>query len=278
MSVFVFAVVLAAAVLHAGWNAMAKAVPDRRVAAGLLGVAGLVPSAIGVAVLPVPSPGSWPFIAASSVVSVGYLLLLTHAYHYGEFSQIYPLARGLPPLLVTVFAMVVLGERLGAAQLAGVGIVSVALTALIFTGGRPRPGTGLGLATATGVMIALYTVIDGVGVRQSGNALSYAVWRFLLESPLSIAASWALFGGGFWRAARQSAWLGLFAGLLAMTAFAAVVWAQARAPLALVSAVRETSLLFSGFIGALVFRERLTAARLSATTVAIIGIALIQVA
>jgi drug/metabolite transporter (DMT)-like permease len=223
----VFVVVLAAALLHASWNAIAKAIPDRWVAAGLFGAAGLIPAGIGAATLPLPQPDSWPYIVASSLLSASYLILLMHAYHYGEFSQIYPLARGLPPLLVALFALVMLGERLNGGQLAGVALVSVALTMLVFAGGRPRPGSGLGLAAATGVLIAMYTALDGAGVRQSGHTLSYAMWRFLLEAPLLVGISWAMSGTGFWRAAARSASLGLLGGLLAMAAFAAVVWAQA---------------------------------------------------
>ena len=272
-----FIAVLAAAILHASWNAIAKAVPDQRVAAGLLSVAGLLSGAVGAAVLPAPDPGSWPFIAVSSVLQAGYLLLLVRAYRYGEFGQVYPLARGLPPLLVTVFSLAVLGERLTVGQLAGVVVVSLALTALVFAGRRPAPATGLWLAAATGVLITSYTIVDGVGVRQSGHSLSYAAWLFLAHGLLVLGASWAMYGRGYVRAAAPSARLGLLGGVLAMTAYATVLWAQTQAPLALVSAVRETSLLFAGVIGTLVFAERFSAIRLVATAAAVAGIVLVRV-
>jgi drug/metabolite transporter (DMT)-like permease len=278
MAGWVFAAVLGAAVLHASWNAIAKAIPDQRVAASLLSAAALVAGGIGAAVLPAPDPASWPYIATSAVLQAGYLLLLVNAYRYGEFGQVYPLARGMPPLLVTGFALAVLGERLSGGQLAGVVVVSLALTGLVFAGGRPRAGSGLGLAAATGLVIAAYSLVDGVGVRQSGQPLAYAMWLFLLQGPLVIAASRVIYGARLWRVAARPASLGLLGGVLALAAYAIVLWAQSRAPLPLVSAVRETSLLFAGLIGTLVFGERFSPTRLAATVTAAAGIALLQAA
>jgi drug/metabolite transporter (DMT)-like permease len=274
----VLLVVLAAAILHAVWNAIAKAVRDRRVTACLLATAGLLPAIAGVVALPTPDPGVWPYLAASSVASTVYLLLLTHAYQHGEFGQVYPLARGLPPLLVTLFALGILDEHLTRSQLAGVAVISLALSALVFANGPPKAGVGLGPAAAAGAMIATYTIIDGIGVRESGHALSYAAWRLLLEGVLVLAASRVLVGAGLWQAARPFAALGLTGGLLAVAAFTAVLWAQSQAPLALVSAVRESSLLFAAAIGMFVFRERLNATRLAATVAAAAGIVLINTA
>jgi drug/metabolite transporter (DMT)-like permease len=278
MAGVVFAAVLGAAVLHASWNAIAKAVPDQRVAASLLSAAALVAGGIGAAVLPAPDPASWPYLVTSAVLQSGYLLLLVNAYRYGEFGQVYPLARGMPPLLVAVFALAVLGERIAGGQLAGVVVVSLALTGLVFAGGRPRAGSGLGLAAATGLVITAYTLVDGVGVRESGQPLSYAMWLFLLQGPLVITASRVMYGARLWRVAARSAPLGLLSGVLALAAYAIVLWAQSRAPLPLVSAVRETSLLFAGLIGTLVFGERFSPTRLAATVAAVAGIALLQLA
>jgi drug/metabolite transporter (DMT)-like permease len=277
MAGLVFVAVLFAAVMHASWNAVAKAIPNQWVSAGLMATAGLVPGAIGAAVLPPPAPAAWPYLAVSAVLQAGYLLLLVQAYRYGEFGQVYPLARGLPPLLVTGVSLIVLGERLSAGQLAGVVVVSLALTALVFAGRPVVVGAGLGLAAATGLVIATYTIVDGVGVRRSGHPLSYAMWLALLTGLLVLAASRAMHGRGLWAAAVRSAPLGLLGGVLALAAYTTVLWAQSRAPLALVSALRETSLLFAGVIGTLVFGERFRPIRLVATVAAVAGIVLIQV-
>lgn len=272
-----FLAVLGAAVLHATWNALAKLVPDHRVAAGLMALVGLAVGGIGVLLLPAPLPGSWPFLLTSVVLQAGYLMLLTHAYRHGEFGQVYPLARGLPPLLVTGVSLAVLGERLSPGQLAGVVVVSAALSTLVFAGGRPRAGNGLGLAALTGVLIASYTLVDGVGVRLSGHPLSYAMWLSLLQGPLVLGVSGLRHGRGFTRAMAGSARLGLTGGALALVAYAVVLWAQSRAPLPLVSALRETSLLFAGVLGTLVFRERFSPVRLAATAAALAGVVLLQV-
>jgi drug/metabolite transporter (DMT)-like permease len=272
----IFVAVLAAAVLHATWNAIAKLIPDHRVAAGAMALSGVGVGAVGVMLLPVPLPESWPFLATSVVLQAGYLLLLTRAYGSGEFGQVYPLARGLPPLLVTGVSLAVLGERLSPGQLVGVVVVSLALTTMVFAGGRPRPGTGLGLAAATGVVIACYTLVDGVGVRHSGQPLSYAMWLFFLQGPLVLATGRVLYGRGYGRTLAGSARLGLLGGSLALTAYALVLWAQSQAPLALVSALRETSLLFAGVLGTLVFRERFSLVRLAATVCAVVGVVLLQ--
>lgn len=271
-----FAAVLVAAVLHASWNAIAKMIPDQRMAAGLLGAVGIVPGALGAAALPAPQRACWPLLAASSILSASYLLLLVHAYRFGEFGQVYPLARGLPPLLVAAFSLTALGERLSGGQLAGVVLVSMALTALVFADGRPKSPSGIGLAVATGVVVAADSIVDGVGVRMSGHPLSYAMWLFLLQGPLAVAASRVLSGPGYWTAMARSARLGVIGGLFVVAAYSTVLWAQSRAPLALVSALRETSLLFAGVIATLVFGERFSAVRLAATVAAIGGIVLVQ--
>jgi drug/metabolite transporter (DMT)-like permease len=162
-------------------------------------------------------------------------------------------------------------------QLAGVLLVSLALTALVFSGGRPRSGSGLGLAAATGVVIATYTLVDGVGVRHSGHPLSYAMWLFLIQGILVLAVCWATFGPGFGPEMARSAGPGLLGGLLAVAAYATVLWAQSRAPLPLVSAVRETGrLLFAGVLGMMIFGERFSVIRLVATSAAVAGIVLVQ--
>jgi drug/metabolite transporter (DMT)-like permease len=276
MAAPVLLLVLVAAAAHASWNAIAKAIPDQLAAAGLLSAAGAAAGAVGALVLPAPNRDSWPFIAVSSFLQAGYLLLLVRAYRFGEFSQVYPLARGLPPLLVSVVSVGLLGERLTGGQLAGVLLVSLALSALVLSGGPPRSGSGLGLAAATGVVIATYTLTDGVGVRQSVHPLSYAMWLFLIQGVLVLAVCRATFGPGFGPQMARSAGPGLLGGLLAVAAYATVVWAQSRAPLPLVSAVRETSLLFAGVIGTMIFGERFSMTRLVATTAAVAGIVIVQ--
>ncbi|WP_424528965.1 EamA family transporter [Sphaerisporangium viridialbum] len=279
MSPAVVAAVLGSAVLHAAWNALATAIPDHRVASALMGAAFVSVAGVGVCLVPPPDRASWPYLAASAVLQSAYLLLLVNAYRRGEFGKVYPLARGTSPLLVTAVAVPLLGDRLSAGQLAGVAVLSVALCWLVFAGGRPAAGSwrGHALALTTGVTIAAYTIVDGAGVRQSGHALSYALWLFLLQGLLIIGVCLATAGLGFRTGLTLSWRRGLLGGVLSLAAYAIVLWAQTRSPLALVSALRETSVLFAVAIGAVVFAEKITAQKVAATVLAFAGIALIKV-
>jgi drug/metabolite transporter (DMT)-like permease len=276
VSVLVFAVVLASAVLHASWNALAKAIPDRLVAAALIGLGYLVGGVAGLVAFGLPAARSLPYAVGSALLQVCYLLLLTAAYRHGEFARVYPLARGLSPLLVTVVTVTVLGAHLSPGELAGIALIVGALGALVLVGGRPRRGDGLGLAAATGVVIALYTLVDGFGVRGSGDALGYASLLFALQGPVLPVVCRLLSGPGFTARLVRHAPLGLLGGLLSLLSYGAVVWAQSLGSLALVSALRETSVLFAGAIGALFFAERFSRLRMAVTAVAVGGIVLLQ--
>jgi drug/metabolite transporter (DMT)-like permease len=274
----VAALVLATACLHAGWNTAAKSVGDRWVSSALIGSVYAVVGLVAVVVLPVPDAASWPFLAASVVLQVGYLLLLTTAYQYGDMSRLYPLVRGMSPLLVTLFAVVVLREQVGPGVLAGVAVLVGGLVALAFAHGRPRRGHGVGLALATGVTIAGYTVVDGLGVRQSGHPLGYAAWLFALQGPILVAVCLWRGGPGMAQRLRRHRAVGLAGGVLSLLSYAVVVWAQARAPLAIVAALRETSVLWGAVAGSVLLRERLGWKGVVATVLAAAGAVLVQVA
>lgn len=278
MSALVVAVVLGAAVLHAGWNALAKAIPDRLVASALIGLVYLVGGGIGALLLPLPPARAWPYLVASALLQTAYLLLLTAAYRHGEFGRVYPVARGMSPLLVTIVTVVVLGERLPWGALAGIAVVCAALGSLVFLGGRPRRGDGLGLAAATGTVIAAYTLVDGIGVRTAGAALPYAAWLFLLQGPVLPLVCRLLSGPGFGRTLLRYAPRGAAGGLLSLLSYGAVVWAQRAGSVPLVSALRETSVLFAGVLGALFFAERFSRARMAVTVLAVAGIVLMETA
>lgn len=293
--------VLGSAILHAGWNALAKAIPHRLLASTLMGTVYLAGGAAWCAIAPFPAAASWPYLATSAVLQTGYLLLLTAAYSQGEFGRIYPMARGTAPLLVTIFSLTVLGERLRPGQLAGIALVVAALAGLVLLRGRPLRGEGVGLAALTGIVIAAYSLVDGLGVRHSGSAAGYAAWLFAVQGPLLVGTSLALAGprrligmlrspgdraapaaaSPRLRSARHRERLivaaGVAGGLLSLAAYAIVLWAQSRASLSLVSALRETSVLFAGLIGTLVFRERFSGRQTFAAVTVLAGIVLIQV-
>lgn len=273
----VLGVVLGTAFLHAAWNTAAKSVGDRWVSSLLIGVANFVTGLVGVLLFDVPVAACWPFIVASAIAQSCYLLLLTTAYSYGDMSRLYPVARGLSPLIVTVVSVGFLGESLSRPALLGVIIICTAITLLAFARGLPRRGQGVGLALATGAAIATYTLIDGVGVRLSTSALGYASWLFLLQGPLVVAFCWWRGGPHLSNRVRANLLKGLGGGVLSVVAYTIVVWAQVRAPLSLVSALRETSVLWAALAGRVFLHEQLNRKEVAAVVLAALGAATLQI-
>jgi drug/metabolite transporter (DMT)-like permease len=277
LSLPVTTAVLAAAVTHATWNAIAHGIKDQTLAFGLIGAGGIVTAIPLVAVVAAPRPGAWPYLLGSVAIHVFYNLLLMRSYRYGEFGQVYPLARGLSPLVVTILAAVFVGEHLALHQVAGVLIVSAGLAALVFAGRWPGRVVVLA-AVGTGLTIAAYTTVDGVGVRLSASPVGYIGWLMLLQS-LCVPA-FALVRRRDVLAKQRPRVLvsGLAAGALSVLAYGLVLWAQTRGALAPIAALRETSVIFGAIIGTLVFREPFGRARIVATVLVVAGILLLNVA
>jgi drug/metabolite transporter (DMT)-like permease len=268
--------VLAAAVTHAAWNAIAHGIKDQTLAFALIGVGGIVAAIPLIIVAAVPRSASWPYLLASVAVHVFYVLLLMQCYRLGEFSQVYPLARGVSPPLVTILAAVFVHEHLALPQVAGVVIVSAGLAALVFGGGRPGKAAFLA-AVGTGLTIAAYTTVDGVGVRLSASPDGYIAWLILLESLCVPMFALARRRDVLLKQPPRVLLSGLAAGALSLLAYGLVLWAQTRGALAPIAALRETSVIFGAIIGALVFREPFGRTRITATVIVVGGILLLNV-
>jgi len=265
-------VVLAAAVTHAAWNAIAHGIKDQTLAFALIGVGGIMTAIPLVIVTALPRSSSWPYLLGSVAIHVFYVLLLMQCYRLGEFSQVYPLARGVSPLLVTILAAVFVHEHLALPQIGGVVIVSAGLAFLVFAGRRPGRGAFLA-AVGTGLTIAAYTTVDGVGVRLSESPVGYIGWLILLQSlcvPLFAAVRRR---DVLLKQPRRILLSGLAAGALSVLAYG-----QTRGALAPIAALRETSVIFGAIIGTLVFREPFGRARIGATVLVVTGIVLLNVA
>jgi drug/metabolite transporter (DMT)-like permease len=269
--------VLVAAVTHATWNAIAHGIKDQTLAFALIGVGGIVVAIPLIFVAAMPRPDCWPYLLASIVIHVFYNLLLMRCYRLGEFGQVYPLARGTSPLVVTILAAIFLHEHLALPQIAGVLVVSGGLAALVFAGRRPGR-TAFLAAVGTGLTIAAYTTVDGVGVRLSHSPVGYIGWLMLLES-LGVPM--------FALVRRRDVLLkqppkillgGLAAGALSVLAYGLVLWAQTKGALAPIAALRETSVIFGAIIGTLVFREPFGRTRVAATFLVVGGIVLLNIA
>ena len=278
MTTFLVGLVLLAALLHASWNAMAKSggTPEYSIAAYQL-VGGLI-CAVLVFTVPAPSPGSWPMILASVIIHNIYYYTLAMSYRSGDLSQVYPLFRGLAPVLVAIGAALFAEEWLSTGSLIGIALISIGLTSLTLFGGKlgKISPAALRWGLATSVLIACYTVVDGLGVRQAGNSLSYIFWLFLLE-PFPICIFLLIYKRVQWfEYLRQKSAKVIVGGVASSTAYALVIYAMSLGSMALVSSLRETSVIFAALIGTLLFHEPFGRQRIIAAALVSFGIVLIR--
>jgi drug/metabolite transporter (DMT)-like permease len=277
VSGFVLAAVLFAALLHALWNAAVKAsVKQSLPSAAIFIGAGLV-AGFALPFLPIPAGPSWPFLLGSVAVHVGYSLMLGRAYRAGDFSHAYPLMRGLPPLM-TAGAMLLLSDERGSAlQQAGMLVLCAGILSLALEGARgPLRKAATGWALAVAVAIATYTVLDGFGGRLSGHPAAYVAWTCFLEA-ICLSAWLGYRQGPATLVAVLRRWpVTLVGGATTLVAYAIVVWAMTQAPVALVSALRESSVAFAAVLGVLVFKERLGPGRVVAIVLVLAGILLMR--
>ena len=268
--------VLIAAVTHAIWNAIAHGIKDQTLAFALIGVGGIVVSIPLVIVAAVPRAASWPYLLASVAIHVFYNLLLMQCYRLGEFGQVYPLARGVSPLVVTILAAVFVHEHLAWPQIAGVLVVSAGLATLVLAGRRPGRAAFLA-AVGTGLTIAAYTTVDGVGVRASGSPVGYIGWLMILESLCVPMFAAVRRREVLLKQPKRILAAGLAAGALSVLAYGLVLWAQTRGALAPIAALRETSVIFGAIIATLIFREPFGRTRILATMLVAGGIVLLNI-
>jgi drug/metabolite transporter (DMT)-like permease len=270
--------VIAAGALHAAWNAIAKHISDRVMGFAVMGVCETVGAALIVAVTGLPARAAIWFAVASAVIHVGYEAALLNSYRLGSFNQVYPIARGTSPLVVAVGAYLFAGEQLGVIPLTGVVILAAGLMTLALSSGRlaRSDGPAIGVAVITGLTIASYTLVDGLGVRTAHDPYAYAGLMFLLQAPVFPVIALIRRPLSQWRDQALVS-RGLVAGALSLLAYGIVLWAQSRAPLAEVAAIREVSVVFAALIGMLFLKERFGPRRVAAAVVIAAGIVLISV-
>jgi len=262
MDLRIVALVLFAAFLHAAWNGVLHGGADRLWSMTVISIAMAAVAFLALPFLPYPAQASWPYLIVSGLVHIGYNLSLVRNYRTGDLGVSYPIARGASPLLITLGAAIFAGEHLNPLSLAGVVLISAGIIAMAFQGQRMQTGN-LAAALMTGVFIAIYTVIDGMGVRLAGDAIAYTVWMsaFFLLMPLYFLME----RGAAAFAAPFNAWVGaLTGGIFAMAAYGIVIFAMQRSAMGLVSALRETSVVFAALIGWFFLGEVLTWRRMNA--------------
>ena len=274
----IIGVVIGAGALHACWNAIAKQVTDRLMAFAWIAVASMTAGGVVLAITGLPAREAIPFAITSAVIHIGYNLGLMSSYRLGAFNQTYPIARGTSPLVVAVGAYFLADEHLGAPALIGIATLAAGLMSLALSSGRLTRDDlpAVGAAVLTGLTIAAYTITDGLGVRHAHDPWAYTALLFVLQGPPMLIAALARRPLAAWRDA-ATMHRGATAGLLATVAYGTVLWAQTRAPLAEVAAIREISVVFAALIGVAVLGEdfgkrRVVAALVIATGIVLIGI------
>lgn len=275
MELGVFLAVLVAALLHAGWNAVIKTGLDKQSAMLVLTLANAGIGAAVALVLPMPAAGAWPWLILSILIHTAYQSFLGLAYEQGDLSRVYPIARGAAPMLVLAFSLLALAEPLARGEVLGVVILGLGIA--LMAHGALRNGESrrllpyaLGAACAT----AGYTLSDGFGGRASGAPVAYVAWLMMglavVYAPLVLV--WR--GPGLLRVPIRGWALGALGAAASFGAYAIAVWAMTVAPIPLVGALRETSILFAVLIGWLVFGERMDSGKAMAAVLIVAGVAL----
>jgi len=255
--------VLAAAALHATWNALIKSGQDKFIETVLLVMGAGVVSGIALLFVPRPATASWPFLLASAAIHCVYFSLVAGAYRLGDLSVIYPIMRGTAPALTAIFTAIVLREEIGRGGWLGIALLCAGILWLARDGLRAardqRQGLIIGLLNA--LVIVAYTVVDGLGARAAESALSYVLWMFFLNM-LAFGVLALLRRSKAILAVPMRGWLkGIIAGICSIGSYGIALWAMTQAPIALVAALRETSALFGTLLAALVLHERFGRAR-----------------
>jgi drug/metabolite transporter (DMT)-like permease len=279
MPITVMIIVLLAALLHASWNFLVKRTEDKHLSMSAI-VIGHTPFAAAVLLCaPTPNLASLPYMLTGAVLHTGYQLFLLYSYRIGDLSQVYPLARGVAPLIVACISVVLLGVKLSYLELAaivtiGTGIMSLTL---VRRSDGLRNGRAASLAIITGGFIAAYSLVDGFGAREAGTALGFYGSLSILNAIIFVSIMRIIRPGLLKRVVFQNFRLALSGGCASFTAYALVVWAFTLAPIALVSALRETSIIFALLLGVFALKERLDLIKLFATMLTLLGVGMLRV-
>jgi drug/metabolite transporter (DMT)-like permease len=283
----IIGLLLLAALMHASWNAVLKSDQSDRLATfGVITAIGMVMGLCAMPFLPSIEPAAWKYLLISTAIHGLYFTFLLRAYSLGDLSHIYPIARGLNPLLVMLVSGHLVGEHFRVQDVVGIllmsgGVISIALPQRSVA---PRPAGRYGLATLfamlTGAAIAAYIVVDGLGVRSAGptlqQRLAYVAWLYVLSGPwLLLLAIW-LRPDTIWSHLRKNWWRGAVGGATANTSYGVAIYALALGPMAHVAALRETSVLFGALIGALLLHESFGARRVAAAVAIVAGLVLMN--
>jgi drug/metabolite transporter (DMT)-like permease len=274
----VIGLVLLAAVMHASWNAVVKSDRDRLASMGIVMATGAVICLALVPFVNFPAPAAWPWLLSSIVIHNFYFYFLLSAYAHGDLSHVYPIARGLGPVLVAIFSSTIAGETLSAVEAGGVTLVSIGILTVALANGVPRGSDWRPTlyALITGITIAGYTFSDGLGARHSGDALGYIVWLNIFEGPWVIAVALWKRRGLMVPYLAQNWTRNVGGGVIATLGYGIAIWALSLGAMAHVAALRETSVIFAALIGTLLLREAFGLRRVLAAVLVVSGLLLMN--
>lgn len=267
---------LTAAMIHAAWHSLIKSSGDQLTAFAGMGLVAAVPALAAIAYVGLPGPGTWVILAGSAALHVAYKLCMSRAYARGDLGEAFPLARGGVPLFALALAYAALGQVPTAPQWLAVGAISAGL--LLIVAERLRANFSVSLIVASvlaALAVAGYSVLDAYGVRVSGSWLTFTAWLVVLDCFTFLAISRFWRGPQLWPALLALKGRVVVSGLLGLLSFCIFIWALSRSPVAPVSALRETSVLFAILIGAMLHKEPLTGQRMAAGVLIVTGIAII---
>ena len=276
MSGLVVCLVLISALMHAGWNFLVKRGNDGQLDTALFAMGCSLIAAVLLPFVPLPDPSCYPWLLATLFIHVAYFLTLAAAYQHADLSLAYPVMRGLAPVLVSFFALAS-GEMLNTLQMLGIGLIAFGILMPAWIGKPWENKKGLYFAVLNAAIIALYTVLDGVGVRLSGNAISSTLWLFLFNS-------WGILAILIWRRSLREVLVSALAGWrmallgagLSMGSYGIVLWAMTQSAIPAVAALREISVVFAAFLGAWFLKETVGRWRILGASFVGVGAAVIR--
>lgn len=280
MDAMVFTAVLLAAACHAGWNVLLKLRLEPAVTTILVAVASglvVIPAAF---ITGVPQAAAWPYVIASVIIHIGYYLALAEAYRFGDLGQVYPIARGSAPLITAIIAAFLLQEALSIYGWAGIILLALGILLLAVRGGRPTQrfdARSVSFALLTSLTITAYTLVDGMGARVAGSPAAYTVWLFLLSGAAMTVYGYVRMGPALAQQFRAHWQVAIGGAVLSGAAYGIAIWAMTVAPIALVAALRETSVLFGALFATLILREPWLVTRVTAALVVLAGALLLRV-
>lgn len=279
MDSFVFAAVLFAAACHAGWNATIKRTLDPLATTVLISIGAALVSLLAVPFTGLPNAAAWPWVVASIIIHLLYFAALIESYRSGDMGQVYPIARGTAPLLTALASPLIVGERVGILAWVGILLLAGGVFLLSLRGGRDLAKLdrrAVSFALLTALTICAYSLVDGIGARLAGSANAYSVALFVGIGPVMVAYALVRSGSGvisvmsgYWKT-------GLAGGALQLGSYGIAIWAMTLAPIAIVAALRETSVLFGALIAVVFLKEPMRASRIVAALMIVIGLVAIR--